>query len=58
MNTIEKLSTGELRRLERIYETDKSLEGSIMLRGIRAEIGSRSIAFVSKIDGKPCREYV
>jgi hypothetical protein len=58
MNTIEKLSTGELRRLERIYEADKSLQGSIMLRGIRAEIESRSFAFVSKIDGKPFREYV
>jgi len=41
MNTIQQLSTAELRRLERIYETDKSLDGSIMLRGIRSEIDGR-----------------
>lgn len=39
---IERLSTQELRRLERIYETGRSLTDSLILRGIRAELESRT----------------
>jgi len=41
-NKIERLSEAELRQLKRIYETDQSLQGSIMMRGINAELESRS----------------
>lgn len=50
-NKIERLSEAELRQLKRIYETDQSLQGSIMLRGINAELESRSELI--RVDGSP-----
>jgi hypothetical protein len=48
---IEELSTAELNHYARVYSTDQTTEGSIMRRGIQAEIESRSTLSTEWIDG-------